>query len=64
MQQSSTKRLRHVIITGEAGFIGSQISARLVKVKTRVTPQWYDTSGQLPALVAALRRQPGAMTCK
>lgn len=27
------------------------------------TLQWYDTSGQLPALLAALRRQPGAMTC-
>jgi nucleoside-diphosphate-sugar epimerase len=27
------------------------------------TLQWYNTSGQLPALLAALRRQPGAMTC-
>ncbi|THJ20878.1 MAG: NAD(P)-dependent oxidoreductase [Nitrospira sp. CG24E] len=27
------------------------------------TLQWYDTSGRLPALLAALRRQPGAMTC-
>lgn len=27
------------------------------------TLQWYDTSGQLPALLAALHRQPGAMTC-
>jgi nucleoside-diphosphate-sugar epimerase len=27
------------------------------------TLKWYDTSGQLPALLAALRRQPGAMTC-
>lgn len=27
------------------------------------TLQWYDTSGQLPALLASLRRQPGAMTC-
>jgi nucleoside-diphosphate-sugar epimerase len=27
------------------------------------TLNWYDSSGQLPALLAALRRQPGAMTC-
>jgi UDP-glucuronate 4-epimerase len=27
------------------------------------TLKWYDTSGQLPALLASLRRQPGAMTC-
>lgn len=27
------------------------------------TLRWYETSGQLPALLAALRRQPGAMTC-
>jgi nucleoside-diphosphate-sugar epimerase len=27
------------------------------------TLQWYDSSGQLPALLTALRRQPGAMTC-
>jgi nucleoside-diphosphate-sugar epimerase len=27
------------------------------------TLKWYDTSGQLLALLAALRRQPGAMTC-
>jgi nucleoside-diphosphate-sugar epimerase len=27
------------------------------------TLQWHNTSGQLPALLAALRRQPGAMTC-
>lgn len=37
MHQNSTKPLRHVIITGGAGFIGSQISARLFKKKTRVT---------------------------
>jgi nucleoside-diphosphate-sugar epimerase len=37
MHQSPTKPLRHVIITGGAGFIGSQISARLIKGKTRVT---------------------------
>lgn len=37
MHQSPTKRPRHVIITGGAGFIGSQISARLMKEKTRVT---------------------------
>jgi len=37
MHQSPTKPLRHVIITGGAGFIGSQISARLLKEKTRVT---------------------------
>ena len=29
MHLSPTKPLRHVIITGGAGFIGSQISARL-----------------------------------
>ena len=37
MHQNSTKPLRHVIITGGAGFIGSQISTRLFKKKTRVT---------------------------
>ena len=37
MHLSRTKSLRHVIITGGAGFIGSQISARLMKEKTRVT---------------------------
>jgi nucleoside-diphosphate-sugar epimerase len=37
MHQSPTKPLRHVIITGGAGFIGSQLSARLIKGKTRVT---------------------------
>lgn len=37
MHQSPTKPLSHVIITGGAGFIGSQISARLIKGKTRVT---------------------------
>ena len=37
MHQSPSKPLRHVIITGGAGFIGSQISARLLKKKTRVT---------------------------
>jgi nucleoside-diphosphate-sugar epimerase len=37
MHHSPTKPLRHVIITGGAGFIGSQISARLIKGKTRVT---------------------------
>ena len=37
MHQSPTKPLRHVIITGGAGFIGSQISASLLKKKTRVT---------------------------
>jgi nucleoside-diphosphate-sugar epimerase len=37
MQQRPTERLRHVIVTGGAGFIGSQISARLMKEKTLVT---------------------------
>ena len=37
MAQNPSKPLRHVIITGGAGFIGSQISARLMKEKTRVT---------------------------
>jgi nucleoside-diphosphate-sugar epimerase len=37
MHQRPTKPLRHVIITGGAGFIGSQISVRLIKGKTRVT---------------------------
>ena len=37
MPQHPTKPLRHVIITGGAGFIGSQLSARLIKGKTRVT---------------------------
>ena len=37
MHQSPTKPLRHVIITGGAGFIGSQLSARLSKGETRVT---------------------------
>jgi nucleoside-diphosphate-sugar epimerase len=37
MHQNQTKPLRHVIITGGAGFIGSQISARFLKEKTRVT---------------------------
>jgi len=37
MDEHSRKLLRHVIITGGAGFIGSQISARLLKEKTRVT---------------------------
>ena len=37
MHQNPTKPMRHVIITGGAGFIGSQISARLLKEKTRVT---------------------------
>jgi nucleoside-diphosphate-sugar epimerase len=37
MLQNSTKPLRHVIITGGAGFIGSQLSARLIKGETRVT---------------------------
>jgi hypothetical protein len=115
MHQNPTKPLRQVIITGGAGFIGSQISARFLKEKTRVrlltrnvsapramalaqqgckvtacdladahripcpeigpyacwslarrlaaALQWYYTSGQLAALLAALCRQPGAMTC-
>lgn len=37
MHQNPTKPLRHVIITGGAGFIGSQINSRLLKEKTRVT---------------------------
>ena len=37
MLEHPTKPLRHVIITGGAGFIGSQLSARLIKGKTRVT---------------------------
>jgi UDP-glucose 4-epimerase len=37
MHQHPRKPLRHVIITGGAGFIGSQISARFLKEKTRVT---------------------------
>ena len=37
MQQPSRMPPRHVIITGGAGFIGSQISARFLKEKTRVT---------------------------
>jgi nucleoside-diphosphate-sugar epimerase len=37
MHQSPTKPLRDVIITGGAGFIGSQISARLIKERVRVT---------------------------
>jgi nucleoside-diphosphate-sugar epimerase len=37
MHQNPTNPLRHVIITGGAGFIGSQISARLIKGQTRVT---------------------------
>ena len=37
MHHNLRKPLRHVIITGGAGFIGSQISARLLKEKTRVT---------------------------
>lgn len=36
MYQNPTKSLRHGIITGGAGFIGSQISARLLKEKTPV----------------------------
>jgi nucleoside-diphosphate-sugar epimerase len=36
MHQNPTKPLRHGIITGGAGLIGSQISARLPKEKTRV----------------------------
>lgn len=37
MHQNPTKPLRHLIITGGAGFIGSQISARLLKEKSRAT---------------------------
>ena len=37
MHHRSTKPLRHVIITGGAGFIGSQISARLLKEKAQIT---------------------------
>ena len=37
MHQHPRTPLRHVIITGGAGFIGSQISARFLKEKTRVT---------------------------
>lgn len=37
MDEHSGKPPRHVIITGGAGFIGSQISDRFLKEKTRVT---------------------------
>ena len=37
MDQSPTKPLRHVIITGGAGFIGLEISARFLKEKASVT---------------------------
>lgn len=54
MHQNLTKPLRHVIITGGAGFIGSQISARLLKEKTRVT---ILTRNVLAARAAALAQQ-------
>ena len=37
MHPRRTKPLRQVIITGGAGFVGSQISARLLKEKAGVT---------------------------
>lgn len=39
MHQSPTKHLRHVIITGGAGFIDSQISARfLLNIVESIVP--------------------------
>lgn len=54
MQQPSRMPPRHVIITGGAGFIGSQISARFLKEKTRVT---ILTRNVLAARAAALAQQ-------
>ena len=52
MHQSPTKPLRHVIITGGAGFIGSQISARFLKEKTRITILTRNVSAPRAAALA------------
>lgn len=52
MHQNPTKPLRHVIVTGGAGFIGSQISARLLKEKTRVTILTRNASAPRAAALA------------
>lgn len=52
MHQNPTKPMRHVIITGGAGFIGSQISARLLKEKTRVTILTRNASAPRAAALA------------
>jgi nucleoside-diphosphate-sugar epimerase len=52
MHHNPTKPLRHVIITGGAGFIGSQISTRLLKEKTRVTILTRKVSGPRAAALA------------
>lgn len=52
MHQRQTKPQRHVIITGGAGFIGSQISARFLKEKTRVTILTRNVSAPRAAALA------------
>jgi nucleoside-diphosphate-sugar epimerase len=61
MHQSPTKPLRHVIITGGAGFIGSQISARLMKEKTRVTILTRNVSA--PRAVALAKQGCKVVAC-
>jgi nucleoside-diphosphate-sugar epimerase len=52
MSHAPTKPFRHVIITGGAGFIGSQISTRLMKEKTRVTILTRNVSAPRAAALA------------
>jgi UDP-glucuronate decarboxylase len=61
IHETSTKRLRHAIITGGAGFIGSQISARLMKEKTRVTILTRNVSA--PRAVALAKQGCKVVAC-
>jgi UDP-glucose 4-epimerase len=61
MDEHSGKSLRHVIITGGAGFIGSQISARFLKEKTRVTVLTRNVSA--PRATALAQQGCKVMAC-
>lgn len=61
MHQQTRKPLRHVIITGGAGFIGSQISARFLKEKTRVTVLTRNVSA--PRATALVQQGCKVMAC-